>query len=277
MESIVTILKKIEGYLAEADIKNARLNAELLMGKALGMKRLDLYLNFEKPVEESTLKPLREWVKRRRNREPLQYILGETAFMDLSLKVDSRALIPRPETEELVEFLGERIKESPNRILDLGTGTGALALTFAQKYPDAEVLAVDKSSEALELARENAELNHLGNRVTFVESDWWTGVDGSFDLVVSNPPYLTEKEWEAAEPEVRVFEPKGALVASDEGRKDIELIIEKGFERLKPGGLLALETGIAHHDWLKEITKNWSSFESLKDLSGRDRFVILTR
>lgn len=246
------------------------------MGHALGLRRLDLYLQFERPLTEDQLAGLRPLVARRAKREPLQYIIGDTEFFGLTLKCDPRALIPRPETEELAELLVEHYGDQPPAsVFDLGTGTGALALALASAWPQAAVTAVDVSPEALALAQENAEANGLSARVTFCESNWFAGIGGgAFDLVVSNPPYLTEEEMTTAEPEVVKFEPNGALVSGKDGLKDLKTILSAAPAHLKEGGMLAVETGIAQHAALAELARKvgFSKTESKKDLSGRPRF-----
>jgi release factor glutamine methyltransferase len=192
--------------------------------------------------------------------------------------VDRRALIPRPETELLIELITQRLVAPPASILDLGTGTGAIALALATKYPEATVMAVDQSEDALALAGENATSLSLAERVKFLRSDWFAAVpvNEKFSLIVSNPPYLTEEEARTAQPEVRDHEPVSALVAADEGVADLEKIITGAKTRLAEGGFLACETGIAQHPRLKEIAERvgFARIESLRDLTGRDRFLF---
>jgi release factor glutamine methyltransferase len=206
----------------------------------------------------------------------LQYVLGEAPFRELTLKVDPRVLIPRPETELLVDFIVEHIAPKPQGILDLGTGSGAIALALGRTYPTASILAVDRSLESLALAKENAQRCGIAGQMMFLESDWFSAVDGVFDLIVSNPPYLAEKEWEEAQPEVRLFEPKGALAAANEGLQDLETIMRQAPAYLAKSGMLALETGIAHHEHLNSLAQalTYRRTLSLKDDSGRDRFFF---
>jgi release factor glutamine methyltransferase len=224
---------------------------------------------------------IREFVRRRGRREPLQHILGEMEFRGLRLRTDRRALIPRPETELLVELVAARFTGRPGRILDLGTGGGAIALALATAFPDAAVTAVDVSEEALALAAENAAANGMGGRVTFVRADWFDGVPGgeAFDLIVANPPYLSEEETAQAAPEVRDFEPAHALTSGEGGLADLRAIVLGSLPHLTPGGFLALETGIGHHAQLGELARlsGFARLESLQDLTGRDRFFIAWR
>lgn len=278
MLTVLEIIKRTTEFFAKRGVESARLNAELLVGHALGLKRMQLYLQFERPLTEAELETIRPLVKRRGNREPLQYILGSTEFAGLRLKVDRRALVPRPETEYLVEIIGLRLPTPPATILDLGTGTGALALALAAKYSEAAVTAVDKSAEALALAAENAAANGLAERVQLVASDWFAalGANDRFQLIVANPPYLTEQEVAEAAPEVRDHEPRTALVAGAEGCADLERILREARGRLGEGGLLACETGIAQHARLLAHADGcgYAHTESLKDLTGRDRYLL---
>jgi release factor glutamine methyltransferase len=278
MLTVLEIIKRTTEFFEKKGVESARLNAELLIGHALGLKRMQLYLQFERPLTETDLEKIRPLVKRRGNREPLQHIIGETEFSGLKLKVDRRALVPRPETEYLVELIAGKLAAPPARILDLGTGTGALALALAKKYPEARVTAVDKSAEALALAKENAEALKLTDRITFLASDWFSAVTAGekFELIVSNPPYLTEAEMREADPEVRDHDPASALVAAAEGRADLDHILRHAPPFLTEDGMIACETGIAHHARLSEIAaeSGYARTESLRDLTGRDRYLL---
>lgn len=280
MQTLLEVLQKTEAYFVQKGLAQPRLNAQLLLAGTLGLKRLELYLRFEQPLTEAQLAVLRERVKRRAAREPLQYILGETGFRELILACDPRALIPRPETEELVSLVLARLPaDAPLRVIDLGTGTGAIALSLAKERPAWSVTAVDLSADALALARDNAARNGLADRVTFVRSDWLAAVPaGRFDAIVSNPPYLTDAELACAEPEVRGHEPHTALVAPADGRADLEQILRQALPRLAPGGLLALETGIAQHAELaaQAAALGYAESSSHKDSSDFDRFLLLT-
>ncbi len=279
--TLLEILQKTTDFLSAKGVESARLNAELLIGHALGLKRMQLYLQFERTLTETELEKVRPLVKRRSLREPLQYILGDTEWAGLRLKVDRRALIPRHETELLIELIVERLPVPPRRILDLGTGTGAIALALASRYENAEVTAVDVSDDALALAGENAGALALDSRVSFVRSSWFDALDSTvpYDLIVSNPPYLTDAETAAAEPEVRVHEPTSALTAADAGMADLRTIVGGAPLFLKAGGILALETGVDHHARLAELLteSGFERIESRKDLTDRDRFMFASR
>lgn len=284
MLSLLEIITKTTDFFASKGVESPRLNAEQIVGHALGLKRMQLYVQFERLLTEPELEKIRPLVKRRAQREPLQHILGTVEWGGLTLKCDKRALVPRPETEELLELVLERVKPAEGatlRVLDLGTGTGALALALAKAWPTAQVTAVDASDDALALARENAAATGLAERVAWLKSDWFATLpaDAAFEVIVSNPPYLTEAEVAEAEPEVRLHDPQSALVALDAGLADLKEIIAGAAARLAPGGLLALETGVAQHTaLLAEIAKaGLNDGESRNDLRGRPRFVLARR
>ena len=275
--SVLEVVRKTSEFFAARGIESPRLNAELLVSHVLALGRMELYLKFDRPVSAQELGALRDLVRRRAKREPLQYVVGFAEFHGLRLKSDRRALIPRPETELFVETVIARCGSAPGRILDLGTGTGAIALALARAFPASSVTAADASEAALSLAGENAAALDLAGRVSFLRTDWFDGVPaGTFDLVVSNPPYLSEDEVSAAAPEVREHEPRGALAAGDQGFSDLARIIAGAAGVLAPGGLLALETGILHHARAAEAASKagFSRTESVADRTGRDRFFL---
>ncbi len=279
MLTVLEIIKKTTDFLAGKGIESARLNAELLVGHALELKRMQLYLQFERLLTEPELEKIRPLVRRRGQHEPVQYIIGATDFHGVRLKVDRRALIPRPETELLVERVIQKLAAPPGRVLDLGTGSGAIALALAKHYAAAAITALDSSEDALALARENALATDLSSRVEFLRSDWFGQLPAGvrFDLIVANPPYLSETEAAATQPEVRQFEPHGALISADgTGLGDLHAIIAGAPDYLSPGGLLALETGIAQHGLLMQAitSAGFASVESKQDLTGRDRFLL---
>jgi release factor glutamine methyltransferase len=209
------VLRGATEYLAGRGIDTARVDAELLLARALGLTRIELYTQHDRPLTDAERSAARELVQRRGRREPLAYVLGDWDFRRLTLKTDRRALVPRPETEIVVERCLALLEgmEAP-RIADVGTGTGAIALALKQERPDASVVAIDISADALELARENAAANEL--EIELVEGDLLAGIAGPLDLIVSNPPYVGADELDALEPEVRDWEPRGALL--DEGQ-----------------------------------------------------------
>ena len=277
MLTLLEALNKSVEFLKGKEVPNAKFDAECLFAYVLECKRLQLYLDFEKTIPEEALNKIRSLVVRRGKREPLQHILGEVEFCDIQLKTNKNALIPRPETQELIELIKNQLENTPEQIIDLGTGTGAIALSLAKLYPEAKVVAVDKSKNALELAKENAALNGL-EKVEFIESDWFNSIDEKiqFDLIISNPPYLTEEEYESAQAEVKEHEPKMALCSKDDGIADLVTLLTSGYTFLKKGGLIAFETGIQHHEKLSDMAKEigYQSSKNHKDLSKRNRFFI---
>lgn len=276
MQSVLEVLDKCAGFFAEKGVPDPKFDAQTLLARALGCKRLELFLHFEKPITEAELAKFREFARRRAKREPLQHILGDVDFFGVKIKCDRRALVPRPETEELLDIIAQKYFADPAAkiaILDLGTGTGAIALALEKHFPNAEVRAVDFSDAALELARENAAA--LGSRVEFAKSDWFSNIAGKFDLIVANPPYLTRAELESAQTEVRQFDPVSALVAEDEGAADLKKIISAAPEFLNAGGLLACECGLGQPERLAaEFAALYAYVETAKDLSRRTRYLF---
>jgi release factor glutamine methyltransferase len=262
------VLKGATQYLAGRGIDTARVDAELLLARSLGLARIELYTQHDRPLTEAERTAARELVQRRGKREPLAYVLGDWDFRRLTLKTDRRALVPRPETEIVVERCLALIEgiEAP-RIADVGTGTGAIALALKQERPDAIVVATDASAPALELAHENADANALD--VRFVEGDLLASMVGPFDLVVSNPPYVGAEELDALEPEVRDWEPRSALV--NEGQT-ARLVRDA---RAVLAGWLVLEV---HEERAQAVSDDlarvgYTGVSIGLDLAGRERVV----
>jgi release factor glutamine methyltransferase len=233
--------------LAARGVEGARLDAELLVAHALGLRRLDLYLRIEQPLNEAELAKIRALVERRRRREPVAYILGYRDFYNRRFASDARALVPRPETELVVEAALARLKargDGPLRVLDLGTGTGAIAVTLALELATVTVDAVDLSEAALSLARENAAALGAADRVTFHHGSLYEPVgDARYDLVVSNPPYIPSAECDALMPDVALFEPRLALDGGDDGTLVLRALVTGAPAHLLPGGSLVVELG----------------------------------
>jgi release factor glutamine methyltransferase len=271
--TIGEVLRRAAAYLEARGIETARLDADLLLGKALGVPRIELYTQHDRALTEAELAAARVLVERRGRREPLAYVLGEWGFRRLTLKVDSRALVPRPETEVVVERCLARLgpMDEPD-VLDVGTGTGAIALAVADEHPGARVTAMDVSPDALELARENARGNGLEERVRFVQQDVSDGLPGGpYHLVVSNPPYVDPDELGTLEPEVRDWEPREALV----GRGVTEAVASAAREVLRPGGWLVLEVAAGTAAQVSALLSELGliNVEATSDLAGRDRVV----
>jgi release factor glutamine methyltransferase len=273
--TVLEVLQSTTAYFQKRGIENPRLNAEHLLAHSLGRKRLDVYLEFERDLAEPELAPIRELVRRRGQNEPLQHLLGTVEFCGNVFLCDKRALVPRPETEELVGFLiadcGLRIAK---RILDVGTGSGVIALCLAQKFPDAEIIGTDVSDDALLLARENAARLQI-DRVEFRNSDLLENVDGKFDLIVANLPYISRHDRDQLAAEV-LRDPEVAVFAGEKGDEIIRQLIETSPAYLNTGGLLALEIGLGQEPALMELLrrKNYRDIEAKNDYSGRTRFLF---
>jgi len=251
------------------------LNAEHLLAHSLGRKRLDVYLEFERDLAEPELAPIRELVRRRGQNEPLQHLLGTVEFCGNVFLCDKRALVPRPETEELVALLLQSaVDRNPSTILDVGTGSGVIALTLAQKFPEAKTIATDVSDDALLLARENAARLQI-DRVEFRNSDLLENVDGKFDLIVANLPYISRHDRDQLAAEV-LRDPEVAVFAGEKGDEIIRQLIEISPAYLKAGSLLALEIGLGQEPALIELLrrKNYRDIEAKNDYSGRTRFLF---
>jgi release factor glutamine methyltransferase len=273
MKTVLEVLQATAPYFQKCGIENARLNIEHLLAHVLGKKRMDLYLEFNRELGSDVLDPLRELVKRRAAREPLQHILGTVEFHGRVFASDRRALIPRPETEQLCELLlGD---PPPRRFVDVGTGSGVIALTLAGAWPEAEALAVDQSENALALARENAARLGLAERVHFQRSDLLAEVTGDFDLVVANLPYIASAEIPKLAAEV-LHDPASALDGGSDGTALIRRLIAEAPRHLR--GRLALEIGHGQAAALREelARHNFQDIRSVPDYQGRDRFLFAT-
>ena len=260
--------------LAEAGIESARLEAELLLARACDdCARALLYAELDRELTPEQEAAFETNVDRRVQREPLAYILGEWGFRRLTLKTDQRALIPRPETEIVVERALEHIRdEADPDVLDVGTGTGAIALAIADEHEGARITAIDASPDALALAQENRDLTGVNGRVQLVEHDLTASLgEAQFDLVVSNPPYVEPEELETLQPEVRDWEPHVALVASGA----TEAVARAATEALRPGGWLVLETAAGTGERIRNLLQElgYERVTITPDLAGRDRVV----
>lgn len=280
-ETALELTRKAAAHMKERGIENARLEAELMLGSILELNRLQLYMQFDRPIDGVQLEQFRSMVRRRLKREPLQYIMGEAQFRTLQLRVDPRVLIPRPETELLVEQVLDflRAEQRGGPVLDLGTGSGAIAIAIAVEGGLDQVVASDLSSDALALARENAERAGVGGRIEFRQGSLWQVIRPGehFDVVVSNPPYIAEPERMALQPEVRDWEPAQALFSGADGLDAVREIIAGAAARLTPGGLLAIEIGADQGEAVLELLERSPGLvESRieKDLAGRDRMAL---
>jgi release factor glutamine methyltransferase len=273
--------------LGHAGVSSAPLDADLMLEHATSMPRLRRMAMGDDLVGEPAALAFETFVRRRSRREPLQHVLGSAGFLDMDLQVDARVLVPRPETEQLVLMASACVMaKAPARILDLGTGSGCIALALAGRHPVAEVVGVDVSSSALEVARENARRLGMEDRVRWVEGDAfrdgaWSSEGlmglGSFDLVVSNPPYIPTAEIPGLEPEVRDHDPRLALDGGADGLGPYRALAANGWMGLGPGGALALEFGDGQGPALMRLfaRDEWRDARLGKDLSGRDRVLIV--
>lgn len=241
--TVLKVLRWTAGYLGERGVEGARLDAELLLCDLLKLDRVGLYLNYDRPLDGPELAAYRERVGRRARREPLQYILGRTEFWSLSFEVSPAVLIPRPDTEVLVEEALARVSD-PVSILDVGTGSGAIAVALAHELPGTHVQALDLSPEALAVAARNARLNGVQDRVETVQGDLFDLPEGIWGLILSNPPYIPAEDIRGLMPEVRDFEPLGALDGGPDGLVCYGALARQAPQRLKPGGWLLCEVGV---------------------------------
>ena len=273
--TVLEVLQATTAYFKKHNVENPRLNAEHLLAHVLGRKRIELYLEFERTLTESELAPLRHLVKRRSEGEPLQHLLGTTEFCGLTFLCDKRAMVPRPETEELVELVESKIENRELKIVDVGTGSGVIALTLAVKFPEAEILAVDISDDALALAQENAASVKLADRVRFLKSNLLENVEGCFDVIVANLPYISIQDRQSLSREV-LHDPEVALFASAQGDELVRELIAQAPSQLRPGGMLALEIGIGQSEALLSALaeKNYRDISFKNDYSGVKRFLF---
>ena len=272
---ILEVIQKTIPYFEKAGIESPRLTIELLLAHVLKKKRLQIYLEFEREVDEATLEILRGLVKRRVAGEPLQYVTGEAEFCGLKLAVDRRVLIPRPETELLVEVVAAR---QPATVVDVGTGSGCIALALAQRLPAAEVTAVDVSADALAAAKANASRYDFKNFTRLLQSDLLSIFPDSFtvDAIVSNPPYIASGELAQLPREVKDFEPAQALFAGVDGLEVIRRLVLEAKRFLSPTGFVALEIGAGQCAAVTQLFESagYQVAQVEKDLQGHERVIV---
>jgi release factor glutamine methyltransferase len=275
--TVLEVLSSTTGYFQKRHIDSPRLNAEHLLAHVLGQKRMELYLDFERQVRESELAPLRELVKRRGSGEPLQHLLGTVEFCGRSFRCDKRALVPRPETEQLVELVISHLKSeiACSRMIDVGTGSGVIALTLAAEFPKTEIVGADISEDALMLARENAERLKLADRVRFLRSNLLESAQPEFDLIVANLPYVSTDDRQNLSREV-LHDPEMALFAGSRGDELMRQLIAQAPSWLRSGGTLAMEIGLGQSETLVAALaeKNYRDILTEKDYSGVIRFLF---
>ncbi len=280
-----TILRMIlwsAEYLKNKGVETGRLDAEWLLAAALGVDRLQLYLKYDRPLSSEEREAFKPLLRRRARREPLQYIIGRTGFRELELKTDPRVLIPRPETEVLVQEVLDWASAGAESVWDMGTGAGAVALSLAAEGTWTRVVATDVSPDALSVAADNAERYDLGGHVEFREGSLFEPLEEGerFDVIVSNPPYIAEGEKGELQPEVRDWEPPEALFAGEDGLDVIRQLVAGAPEHLLAGGLLALECGLGQAERIAADVHATGAFAAVRirpDLTGRPRVVLAER
>jgi release factor glutamine methyltransferase len=275
--TVLEVLAAASDYLKNRGVESPRLNAEHLLAHVLGKRRLDLYLEFDRSLSDAERAPLRDLIRERGTGKPLQHLLGTAEFFGRSFLSDRRALVPRPETEQLVELILEDLRCHQGaglNVLDIGTGSGVIAITLALQLPFATVAATDTSSEALSLARENASRHSLNGRIAFHESDLFPPGEGRFDWIVANLPYVTSAELTMLQREVQ-HDPLAALDGGPDGLRLIRRVIEAAPARLEPGGMLAMEIGQNHAGevFAQLASKFYCDIGVRKDHRGIARFV----
>jgi release factor glutamine methyltransferase len=271
----VTVSEALAGAvvrLEAAGVDSPEVDAEWLLAHVLGCSRTGLQVDRDRALSDDERRSFAAFLERRARREPLAYVLGEWGFRGLTLTTDARALVPRPETEVVVERCLTLLSGLARpRVLDVGVGSGAIALALAAEHPGADVLAVDSSEEALALAAENRDRAGVNGRVKLVHGDLVAGVGGPFELVVSNPPYVDPEDWETLQPEIRLYEPRSAVVGSEVAHT----IARAAQPLLVPGGWLVLEAGDGQAAPLAEALRElgYDDVAITRDLAGRERVV----
>jgi release factor glutamine methyltransferase len=284
---VIDIINWGKEYLAEKKIPDARLNIELLLCKIINCKRIELYLNFDKPLTQTELADFKILLKRRLNFEPLQYILGETEFMGLPFILNSNVLIPRPETEILVEecinYCKKHFSTEQNiSILDIGTGSGNISVSLAKLIPNSTITSIDINENILNLATENAKNNSVENQVNFIILNILENSfddDRKFDFIISNPPYIDINEYELLEPDLKNFEPKNALTDFSDGLTFYRRISEISKTILNDNGIVAVEIAYNQGKSVSDIfvSEGFSEVLLKKDYAGLDRIVQVSK
>ena len=280
---MITVLESINlssNYLAQKGIESPRTNAELLLADILKCKRLDLYLSFDKPLEKNEIEKYREYIKRRGNFEPLQYITGKVEFYGLELNVNLEVLIPRPETEILVETLIHHLKNESNQtILDIGCGSGNISIALAVNFPSLKIFCTDINEGALNVAKQNAEKHSVSDKIEFNNHNILTedlNQFPDFDVIVSNPPYVSADEFPSLQREIKDYEPRKAVTDIADGLTFFKVISAKSFSKLKQRGKLFFEMAEGQSREVTEIMKmnSYKDIEIIKDYQNIDRVIF---
>jgi len=281
--TVLEVIQKSTEFLARKGVESPRRHAELLLAHVLKLPRMKLYLNFERVLRDAETDATRELVRRRSLREPLQHIIGMAQFAEWEMAVSRHVLVPRPETELLAEAGWQFLStlNSQPAALDFGTGSGCIAIALAAKCPNARVTALDVSTDALVVARQNAERNGVGERIEFVESDGFTALATAqrFDLIISNPPYIPSAEIATLQPEVRDFDPHNALDGGADGLDFYRRLADEATDRLEVGGKLMVEFGDGQASSLEKLftEQKWIVEAVRADYSQRQRILIARR
>lgn len=279
--TVLEAIQKSAEFLGKKGVESSRLQTELLLAHLLKMPRMNLYLNFERALTNEETNALRELVRRRGQREPLQHIVGTTNFCGFEIAVNKNALVPRPETELLAEagwqFLST-ISHQSSTALDFGTGTGCISIALAAKCPNAKVIALDVSADALALAKQNTGKNKVDDRIEFVQGSGFAAIlqNFQFDLLISNPPYIPTAEIETLQPEVKNFDPRAALNGGTDGLDFYRMFATRAKPFLKTDGKIMLEFGDGQAEAIRQIFENekWIVEEIKSDYSQRERILI---
>lgn len=278
MLTVLDLINLSTEYLVKKEIESPRVNAELLLAHTLKCKRLDLYLSYDRPLSEDEVSIYREFIKRRSKSEPLQYIIGKVEFYGLEFLVNPSVLIPRPETEILVEAILNSVNKNDKiKILDIGVGSGNISVSLAKHLPNSEITATDLSLPTIETAKENAKLNNVLERINFTKQDInvESFLDEKFDIVVSNPPYISKEEFPTLKDELKIYEPKNALTDFSDGLNYFRIISKKSKSILNKNGKLYFEVGQGQAEDVKKILSenNFSDISFVKDYLKIDRVV----
>ena len=281
--TILRLLKWTAGYFKSHQVEQPRLAAEVLLAYTMGLRRVDLYVQYDRHLELQELETFKGFIKRRIQREPVAYIVGKKEFWSMELRVTSDVMIPRPETETLVEAALAIIPPEPGsiplRTLDLGTGSGAIVLAIASERPGHSFYAVDRSKKALAVAQDNARTYQLHKTITFLHGNWFDPVRESgrcFDVIVSNPPYISSHELDVLPPEISRYEPREALEGGSDGLEAIRLIVKQASDHMVPAGWLILEIGYDEWPAVDKLIAGsgaYSDWAVIKDYNGQDRVV----
>jgi len=272
--TLLRLLRWMTDYFTEKGIDNPRLDAELLLAYTLKLDRLGLYLNYDRPLLATELEVIRPLVKRRGQREPLQYLMGHVEFWSLEFAVTPATLIPRADTEILVEEALAKAG-SEGQLLDVGTGSGAIVVSLASELLNWQMTGLDISAAALEVAQQNVQKHQVAARVQLLQGDLAELPCQKYDLIVSNPPYIAHQEWDKLMPEVRCFEPQIALLADNEGLVCYQHLASQASSRLKSNGWLLVEVGYTQADAVKVLLSNAGLDDVFirEDYSGHPRVV----